>query len=362
MINKMKEKAIKGLALGTILIMVFMVFAGIPMNMGAIETCPDGMVSYWRFNEGSGLTVTDSCGDNDGTIIGAEWTTGIVDGALNFDGNDDYVEVADDNSLHLSNAITVEVWAKLNKFSGYRTIATKDRSGNSEWWFGYNYRHELDFKFNNQNGINIDANTAITDDDWHHLVGVYDGSYISVYVDGVLDCTPMSYEDIDPDTGTMNIGYTKYWNCCRFKGNIDEVAIYNIALTPDEIEQHYENGLEGKGYFEDVIEAEIDIDPDTLNLKGKGIWITAYIELPENYDVNDIDVNIILLNGEVSAESKPTEIDDYDIDEIPDLMVKFDKSDVCEILETGNEVEITITGELIDGTQFEGSDTIRVID
>jgi len=110
------------------------------------------------------------------------------------------------------------------------------------------------------------------------------------------------------------------------------------------------------------LEAEIDIDPDTLNLNSKGKWITCYIELPEGYEVNDIDVGTVMLNETVPAEPKPTEIGDYDDDGIPDLMVKFDRSEVKDILEPGDAVPITVTGALTDGPSFEGTDTIRVID
>ena len=106
----------------------------------------------------------------------------------------------------------------------------------------------------------------------------------------------------------------------------------------------------------------IDIDPDTLNVKSNGKWLTAYIELSEGYDVNDIDVGTVMLNDLVSAEPHPTGIGDYDYDGIADLMVKFDRAAVQEILEVGDDVEIIVAGELTDGTPFEGSDTIRVID
>jgi hypothetical protein len=106
----------------------------------------------------------------------------------------------------------------------------------------------------------------------------------------------------------------------------------------------------------------IDFDPDTLNLKSKGKVVTVYIELPVGYDVSQIEVFSIMLNGQVHAEPKPTEIGDYDNDGIPDLMIKFDRATVQSILEVGDEVEIVVTGELYDGTPFEGSDIIRVID
>ena len=109
------------------------------------------------------------------------------------------------------------------------------------------------------------------------------------------------------------------------------------------------------------IEAIIDIDPDTLNLKSSGEWITAYIELPEGYDVADIDVSTVLLEDTISAEANPTKIGDYDDDDVADLMVKFDRQEVIAIVDAGDQVEITVTGEVV-GAPFEGSDTIRVIE
>lgn len=111
-----------------------------------------------------------------------------------------------------------------------------------------------------------------------------------------------------------------------------------------------------------IIPATIDFNPDTLNLKSNGTWVTAYIELPvgHGYNVSMIDLESLWLNGEVQAEAKPNEIDDYDGDGIPDLMVKFNRAAVQNILEVGEEVELTISGALIDGRLFEGKDTIVV--
>ncbi len=108
-----------------------------------------------------------------------------------------------------------------------------------------------------------------------------------------------------------------------------------------------------------AITATIDINPDTLNLKSKGKWITCYIELPANYNVSDIDISTLKLNDIISAEPFPTEIGDYDNDEIGNLMVKFDRANLEEMLSPGNVV-LEVTGE-VAGTDFEGCDTIRVI-
>jgi len=114
-----------------------------------------------------------------------------------------------------------------------------------------------------------------------------------------------------------------------------------------------------------VVTATIDIDPDTLNLRSKGKWITAYIELPDGYKVSDIDVSILMLNDVVQAEPGHTAIGDHDSDGIPDLTVKFDRRAVIshiynQRIRYGN-VNLTVTGKLNDGTLFEGSDGIKVI-
>jgi len=120
------------------------------------------------------------------------------------------------------------------------------------------------------------------------------------------------------------------------------------------------------------ISATVDITPDTLNLGSKGMWITAYIELPEGYNVADINVSSVLLNETVPAELHPTEVGDYDGDGIPDLMVKFDRAEIISYIlanvnmtklieEKFMTITLTITGELTDGTPFQGSDTIKIM-
>jgi parallel beta-helix repeat protein len=108
-----------------------------------------------------------------------------------------------------------------------------------------------------------------------------------------------------------------------------------------------------------TIKATVDVHPYSLNLRSIGKWITVYIELPEGYNVSDIDVPTVMLNGEIQTELHPTEIGDYDSDGILDLMVKFYRAEVIALLSVG-EVTLTITGE-VKGTPFEGSDSIRAV-
>jgi chitodextrinase len=120
------------------------------------------------------------------------------------------------------------------------------------------------------------------------------------------------------------------------------------------------------------IPATIDCDPDTLNLKSNGEWITCYIELPSGYDVRQIDGSTVSLNGIpaylgkegwAKAEANESNIMDHDGDGILERMVKFDRNQVQAILNPGTAV-LTLTGKVFYNlglADFEGKDTIRVI-
>ena len=127
------------------------------------------------------------------------------------------------------------------------------------------------------------------------------------------------------------------------------------------------------GWLLPVINTTVDIKPQTLTLRGKVKWITAYIELPEGYNVDDINVSSILLNNTILVDSSaPTATGDYDSDGVQDLMVKLNRAGVRSyILANVNMIELieerfmtvtlTLIGYLKDGTPFQGSTTIRII-
>ena len=114
--------------------------------------------------------------------------------------------------------------------------------------------------------------------------------------------------------------------------------------------------------------ADINVDPDTLNLKSKGRFITAYFELsfglgPEFIDVTSLKISRIndVEISPIYVQSRPTEIGDKDSDGIKDLMVKFDRASVHAVLTPAPAVSITIEGALKNAFPLIGWDTIRVI-
>ena len=115
-------------------------------------------------------------------------------------------------------------------------------------------------------------------------------------------------------------------------------------------------------YDEFILQTEtvIDFEPDTLKLKNKGKFVTVYIELPPVFDVSEIDISSLTLNSSVHALPEPFEIDDYDVDGITDLMVKFDREELIQLLEPGEQI-IDLTGEIWDGRRISDYNIVRVI-
>jgi predicted outer membrane repeat protein len=106
--------------------------------------------------------------------------------------------------------------------------------------------------------------------------------------------------------------------------------------------------------------AQIEIEPDVLNPRSRGRWITCYIELDQSLSPDDIDVATVRLNDSIPAELHPTGVGDYDDDGIADRMVKFSRSDVMAVLNGLGEVEVRVSGD-VSGVSFAGTDTVRVL-
>ncbi len=142
------------------------------------------------------------------------------------------------------------------------------------------------------------------------------------------------------------------------------VGMHTLTITATDLAG---NSASASVTFTAVLRAEINIDPDTLNLNSQGKWITGYIEFPSQYDVMSIDIDSVTLNGKINAESdskydfvsdpQPT---DKDMDGVPEFMVKFDRGAVAKMLSPGDSVLLSVSGAFSAG-RFEGTDSIRMI-
>lgn len=218
------------------------------VDMGAYEYLATPMLTaHWKLDEVAGMTTVDSAGDNHGALAGDPvWmpTEGRIEGALSFDGAGDYVDCGNDGVFNIRNAITVSAWVKVEAFTtSWQAIVTK---GDSSWRLqGVGMDDApgtLEFACS---GVsvpytewgNILGNVRVDDGQWHHAAGVYDGSTISLYVDGVLDVTSVASGHIAVNNFNVLIGENAEQRGRFWLGQIDDVRIYNYALNQYEIAQ-----------------------------------------------------------------------------------------------------------------------------
>lgn len=150
------------------------------------------------------------------------------------------------------------------------------------------------------------------------------------------------------------------WLGILFTGTPNTEDIIIDSEASDDFLQNTDQLPPTKKKPKDPIVAIIDFHPNVLNFKSEGNWITIYITLSNEYDVTNININTVLLNDEVPASTK-TEIIDIDNDNLLDLMVKFSRNLVKNTLELQEFCAISITGELFEGNEFEGTDIIKLI-
>jgi hypothetical protein len=207
-------------------------------------TIPDG-VAYWRFDETSGDTASDSIGSNDATVINAVWTPYGKSGyALRFDG-DGYVEVPDSASLDITEELTIELWFKpmvpYASLPNYVTLLERQWDARVDsYFFGFNYDGKLHL---GSSGGNIQSTQASWGAGiWYHVVGTYrdvGGTYSGeLYINGVAETLSVDNYD-NMAGGIQKIGIGGSDRLIKFNGIIDEVVIYNRALTPSEVLDRY---------------------------------------------------------------------------------------------------------------------------
>jgi len=225
----------------------------IAAGASAFETsnCPSGIVSYWGFDEGSGSSVVDFVGTNNGQLInGPTRTTGQVGNAIQFDSSS-WVSMTDNGLPAGSNPRTVEAWIKTSD-AGTGAIfvyGTPLASGQLSY-VGKNFPAGSNNIWISQWGLSITTSGVnIMDGNWHHIAVISSSGNYKIYVDGILRASGnMTTNTVL--SGIATIGAYKVYSdgTDQFIGQIDEVAIYNRALSTEEIQQQYQYGLAGEGY------------------------------------------------------------------------------------------------------------------
>jgi hypothetical protein len=201
----------------------------------------NGLVAAYSFNAGAGTTVSDGSGNgNNGVISGATWTPlGRYGAALSFDGVNDWVTVTDAASLDLTTGMTLETWVYPTVSpTAWRTVVAKEGAAIVAYFL-----HASSLTANQPAmGVRIGGveqqlkgGARLTANVWTHLAATYDGTTLRLYVNGGQAASRAQTGAIVATTNPLRIGGNGIWGE-YFQGRIDEVRIYNRALSQAEIQ------------------------------------------------------------------------------------------------------------------------------
>jgi type II secretory pathway pseudopilin PulG len=213
------------------------------------------LVAHWKLDETSGTTASDSSDNgNHGTLVNMnpanDWVEGRVDGALDFDGYDDYVEVPDSSSLHIADEISILAWIDPDDNDDWRTIVSK---------FAHVPYCRTDlylFLYNRRIGASLAGpcgtwnlwrpDVYISEHQWTHVALTYNGSNMVMYKDGdrksSMDASGSLMLDASSSNESLYIGKNTGWYNELFDGTIDDLRLYKRALSDDQIETIYNGG------------------------------------------------------------------------------------------------------------------------
>jgi beta-lactamase regulating signal transducer with metallopeptidase domain len=199
-------------------------------------------VGWWKFDETEGRNAGDSSINNNvGRLVGnPQWqpSAGKIGGALLFDGFDDYVDCGNDSSLDITEQITLAAWVKMNDAgnSQFQPFITK---GDYTYAIKHHSRNVIEFVIYDDGFWQV-AHFPIDgsfNDVWHHVAGTYDGRKLKLYVDGKLEATTAYTGSIASSAYNLNIASNSEARGRFYNGAIDDLRIYDYALSEEEIEK-----------------------------------------------------------------------------------------------------------------------------
>jgi hypothetical protein len=357
---------------------------------------PPGLVSWWPLDESSGQRTADLVGPNDGTLghttavedSDPVHAAGLVGNALSFDGVDDRVSHALDPSLEITDEITLDAWIFPTAVKTQFVIRKGRIPRIVPYALSLSATNDLIFTLSEpymqvrQRGYPINT--------WIHLAGTYDGEKMKLYVDGVLSKQAWRSEPITQLPGTLLIGTRLSLPSSTFEGLIDEVEIFDRALSEAEIQAIFEAGPHGKCKPPPV---SIDIKPgscpNSWNRDSNGVLPVALLGT-EDFDVSQIDLASVTISradgtgGSAAPHEGPPgphsvledvgtpfegevcDCHEAEGDGMLDLSMKFKTQDVADQLPVddpdGALVPLVVSGTLLDGTPFtSGSDCVRLV-
>ncbi len=203
-------------------------------------------ISWWKFEETSGVAAIDSWGGNNGTINGSVTRVkGVTGKALDFNGG--HIDIPENPSLTITNKMTVEFWVKPDNTGAGMTFISKHSGSSGNSWMIHKHGSNggntvMIIVWGISNGRNVRTIDGLTNEKWTHVVGVYDGvaGTLEIYINGVKKAYQNTGVPVSLKATADGIRIGKNLNGGRpFYGDMDEVRIYGEALTAQKIQQRY---------------------------------------------------------------------------------------------------------------------------
>jgi fibronectin type 3 domain-containing protein len=264
---------------------------------------PSGLVGAYGFDEGSGTTTADQSGNgNGGALSNTLWAAGGKYGAaLSFNGTNARVDVPDSASLHLTSGMTLEAWVKPNALNDWHTVVLKERTGYyAEALYANTDSQRPSGHVFTSGDHDLRGTSKLPVGAWSHLAATYNGSTLALYVNGTQVASAAATGSIASNTGPLRIGGNAIWGE-YFNGLIDEVRVYNRALTPTEIQGDMDRSV------------TLDTTPPTVTAKtppngaaGLNIGISATATFNESMRASSITASSFTLTDPNGTEVPAT--------------------------------------------------------
>lgn len=200
-----------------------------------------GLVAQWRLDEGAGTTILDNSGNgNNGTTIGSpSWTTGISGTAMLLNGTNQYAAIPDNATLDIKSQITVSAWVRPAQLSSQKIVIKGDSKTVDGYELSLLSTGKVTFKINQYSSDIYKLNSTTlypTNGTWMHIAATFDGTVMSVYINGVQDKRISFSGPIPIATNNLSLFLgASVDETSEFAGAMDDIRIYNYAMNESEI-------------------------------------------------------------------------------------------------------------------------------
>jgi expansin (peptidoglycan-binding protein) len=240
-----------------ILVLLVVLAYAPPASAQTCTPAPVGLIAWWNADN----NALDSRGRSNGALRnGTTFAAGQNGQAFSFDGVNDSIDTSAAPNPNLNfggNNFTIEAWVNFTSTGGLRTVYGVGYSTNPFVLFAINASDRAEFRIRDNAGValNVAGTTALNDGVWHHIAGVREGTTARLYVDGTQQGGDVSNPAFGSIVNICNFAFIGGFNstgvCATpienfFSGLIDEVSLYDRALSPTEIAAIHAAGTAGK--------------------------------------------------------------------------------------------------------------------